>query len=471
MFCPSLPDHMTALHQKEDAMGKLTRLLLIATLLLTIVSLGLGACSWRTSEAAAPTNTPVPQVANPSATPAPATATPLPESTPDASVPSPPAQIILQNALDALAGLDSWHLEVDMPLIAKFRGLSIEVPVQYAGDFKAPGRLEGELSFQLLGLMVKKDVILQARTMVISDEAGGGRRISQRPASILYMMGIVGFQPGEMQNVEVVGTEMLEGVEVYHLTGSVPVEEIQFAQEGMDVLLEGELQFDLWIGVDDALPRQGMVGGELDVTGGAQATLQMVGLAALSDFGAPAIASEAETVLVGADGTRCGVDGRYVEYIDEERAISFCYPAGSVVDDVVDTCSPFVVSPEGVALGNELPGHMVLIYPDETVQKFAGSAAGAVEIAGRTTLCALRFMVSAVIGDGRSLVELYQATPTPTPTPAPGEKVQPLVIQFTGVQHGEAHAVSISYVLDEGKYGAAVGAVTGSIVVDKSAGP
>jgi len=454
-------------------MGKLTRLSITATVLLTIALLGLGACSWRMPWAAAPTDTPVAHVANPTPTPAPATATPRPEATllPTTEVPLPPAQIILQNAFDALAGLDSWHLEVDMPLIAKFRGLSIEVPVQYAGDFGAPGRMEGELSLQLLGLMVKKDVILQARTMVVSDEAGGGRRISQRPASILYMMGIVGFQPGEMQNVEVVGTEMLDGVKVYHLAGRVPVEEIQFAQKGMAVLLDGELQFDLWTGVDDALPRQGMVGGELDVTGGAQATLQVVGLATLSDFGGPAMDAEPETVLVDADGTRCGVGGRYVEYVDEERSISFCYPADSVVDDVVDSCSPFVVSPEGVALGNEIPGEMVLIYPDEMVQKFGDSAAGAVEVTGRTTLCVLRFMVSALIGNGRSLVELYQATPTPTPTPAPGDKVQPLVIQFTGIQHGEAHAVSISYVMDEGKYGAAVGAVTGSIVADEATSP
>lgn len=454
-------------------MGKLTRLSITATVLLTIVLLGLGACSWRMPWAAAPTDTPVPQAANPTPTPAPAAATPRPEATPlpTAEIPPPPAQIILQNALDALAGLDSWHLEVDIPLIAKFRGLSIEVPVQYIGDFGAPGRMEGELSLQLLGLMVKRDLVLEARTMVISDEAGGGRRVSQRPASILYMMGIVGFQPGEMQNVEVVGTEMLDGVEVYHLTGRVPVEGLEFAREGMNVVLEGELQFDVWTGVDDALPRQGMIGGELDATGGAQATLQVVGLATLSDFGVPAMASEPETVLVDTDGARCGVGGRYVEYVDEERAISFCYPTDSVVDDVVDSCSPFVVSPEGVALGNEIPGSMVLVYPDEMVQKFGGSAAGAVEITGRTTLCALRFMVSAVIGDGRSLVELYQATPTPTPTPAPGKKVQPLVIQFTGIQHGEAHAVSISYVVDEGKYGAAVGAVTGSIVAGKAASP
>ena len=37
---------------------------------------------------------------------------------------------------------------------------------------------------------------------------------------------------------------------------------------------------------------------------------------------------------------------------------------------VVDICSPFVVSPEGVALGNEIPDSMVMVYPDEQVEKF-----------------------------------------------------------------------------------------------------
>jgi hypothetical protein len=366
-----------------------------------------------------------------------------------------------------MAEIDSWHLEVDMPLVAKFKGLSIEVPVRYAGDYTAPGGMVGELSFQLLGLSVEKEMVFEARTMQISEQGAGDRLISQKPANVFSMMGSVGFKPADMKNLELVGTETLDGIEVYHLMGRVPVDEIEFAREGVEVVLQGELQFDIWIGVDDALPRQGMMGGELSVTGAAEATLQIVGMATLSDFGQPAIAAEAETVLVETDGTRCGADGQFLEYTDEERAISFCYPAGSVVDDVVDSCSPFVVSPKGVALGNEIPGSMVLIYPDEMVEKLGGSASGAVEVSGRTMMCTLRFMVSALLGDGKSLVELYKATPTPTPTPAAGEEIKPLVIQLTGIQQGNARSVSISYVLDEAKYGATVDLIAGSILVGK----
>ena len=134
---------------------------------------------------------------------------------------------------------------------------------------------------------------------------------------------------------------------------------------------------------------------------------------------------------------------------------------------VVDSCSPFVVSPEGVALGNEIPDSMVMIYPDEQVEKFLGSASGATEITGRMLMCTLRFMVGAVLEDGQSLLELSQGSSTPTPTPAPGEEAKPLVIQFAGIQQGDALAVSISYVLDEETYGPAVDLVTGSVNVSK----
>ena len=448
-------------------MSKQTRLLVLATVLLTIAAPWLGGCTWRMPWQAAPPEVAPTEAAVIVPTAVPAAATPEPESTATAVVPLPPAQIILQRAFEALAGLDSWHLEVDMPLTVKCRGLSIEAPIRYTGDFRGPNRMEGELSLQLLGLTVEKEMVFETQTMMVSQAAGGGRRVTQRPASILYMMGVVGFHPGEMENVEVMGTEMLDGVEVYHLTGRVPVEEMEFAREGRELALEGELQFDLWIGVDDGLPRQGMTGGELDVTGDAEATLQVVGMATLSDFGLPAIAFEGETALVEADGVRCGAGGEMVEYADEERGMSFCYPAASEMDALVDTCSTYVVSPEGVELGNEIPGNMVLIYPDEMVDRFGESASGAVEVTGRTALCTLRFLASAVMGEGRSLVELYRGTPTPTPTLEPGEEEKPLVIRYTGIQQGDVHAVSISYVVDEEEFGEPVDAVTESVVVEE----
>ena len=215
--------------------------------------------------------------------------------------------------------------------------------------------------------------------------------------------------------------------------------------------------FEIWTGVDDALPRQVMFGGEMVViglTGGAaETTWQVAGVATLSDFGRPIAAAAVETVQVETGEARCGTGSRFVEFADQDRAIGFCYPAGSVVDDTVDACGPFVVSPQGVALGNELPDSVVLVYPDEQVGKFLGSASGAVEMAGRMTMCTMRFLAGSVLGEGQSLVELSRSTPTPTPTLAPGEEAKPLVIRFTGIYQGDALAVAISYVMDEQVYG------------------
>ena len=224
-------------------MGKRTRLLTITTLLLMTVVLGLGACSGRMPWAEAPTDTPQPQA--PAPTPVPPTATPKPENPPEATptpvVQYPPAGSILQTSFDALAAIDAWHLEVDMGLFANFRGLSIEVPVRYAGDYLGHGRMEGELSMQLLGLMVEKDLILETQSLGVSDHAGGARSLSRRSTNILTMMQSLGFNPADIEGLEVVGTEAKDGVEVYHLTGSVPVEGMQVAQDGTDIAIEGDI--------------------------------------------------------------------------------------------------------------------------------------------------------------------------------------------------------------------------------------
>ena len=454
-------------------MGTRTRLLILTTLLLAMVVIGLGSCSWRMPWQAAPTDTPLPPAPTP--TPVPPTETPKPEdpqeATPTPEVQYPPAREILQASLDTLAALDAWHLEIDMPLLVRFRGLGIEVPASYVGDYRAHGRMEGELSLQLLGLMVEKELIFESQSMYMRDQVGGGRLVSRKPSNIITMMETLGFHPADIEGLEVMDVETLDGVEVYHLTGRVPVEDIQLAQDGMEMTIRGELQFEIWTGVDDSLPRQVLAGGEMNVTGlagtDAEATLEVMGLATLSDFGAPAAEAEPDGMVVATDGTRCDAGRQFVEFSDEERAISFCYPAAEVVDDTVDACSPFVVSPEGVDLGNEIPDSMVMIYPDEQVAKFLGSASGATEITGRMLMCTLRFMAASLIGDGQSLVELSRTTPTPTPTPAPGEEPKPLVSQFTGIHQGDALAVSISYVLDEEAYRPMVDVVTGSVNVRK----
>ena len=181
-------------------MGTRTRLLILTTVLLAMVVVGLGACSWRMPWQAAPTDTPQPPADT--ATPAPPTATPKPEDppedtptpTPTRVVQYPPARSILQAAIDTLAALDAWHLEVEMPLTVGFRGVSINVPTRYSGDYTGHGRMEGELSLHLLGRMVEKELVFESESIGMSDGARG-RSFSRRPANILWMMETLGVHP------------------------------------------------------------------------------------------------------------------------------------------------------------------------------------------------------------------------------------------------------------------------------------
>ena len=94
-----------------------------------------------------------------------------------------------------------------------------------------------------------------------------------------------------VDGLELLGEETRDGVRVYQLSGSMPASE--FGEDGG----EGELQADLWIGVEDLLMRELAIAGEMEApedtqdladSGTAEMSLSMK----LSDFGIPVVIEE-----------------------------------------------------------------------------------------------------------------------------------------------------------------------------------
>jgi hypothetical protein len=83
------------------------------------------------------------------------------------------------------------------------------------------------------------------------------------------------------------GTETLDGVPAYHLVGTVPSEALGLAPPGIDADLGGELQVEYWIGVEDGLPQQVTLEGEVTAVGEVLGTLVLEVLATFSDHGKP----------------------------------------------------------------------------------------------------------------------------------------------------------------------------------------
>ncbi len=380
--------------------------------------------------------------------------------------PFPLPEVILQDALDALASVDAWHVEVELPLTVHFGTLTFEIPVTYAGDFRAPGRLEGVLTLKLLGIKFKKDTVLLAKQVEISSTGASPLAASAQPVSFVSLLGFAGLEATDVENLRLVGQESLDGTPVYHLQANVPLQDATVSPSGAGIELEGDLQFDLWTGVADSLPRQASGQGSLATTLG-QGDFQFTGSAAFSAYGQPQAAATPGPAVALQSGDNCAAAGSgFVAYANETAAIRFCYPAAWAIDDAVERCGPVVVSPTGVAPGNLFPTSMVLVYPDGTLGIFGESDSDALQVAGRTSLCYFKSVsdsadegkVAAVLNLARQMAGLL------------GRLVlskQPVVSLVVGIQSGNAKAMAFSYMLDENADRATIEAIISSIVPAK----
>ena len=439
-------------------MQKVTHLTGTLTVLALLLMMGLGACSGA-SALLAPTPTPVPP---PTSTPIPPTDTPVPPTAtvidmPEAGQATPPlsAQSILAASREAMEGTGSWHVDMNGGMTMSYKGLTMDIPVAYAGDFSAPDRLEGRLSMNILWNKLERDTVLISRVLVAPEPGTGETVSSVQPVPLVSLLDFVEFEPADIPNLELVGEETLDGIPVYHLKGGVSAVEMEIVQLGSKFTLQGEVVLDILIGADDFLPRLASADGSLAVSGGAEGTLYVAVTAMFTEYGSGQAAEAPAYVVPAADDLSCGAqDNGFVPFADEEEATKFCYPADWVVDDAMDQCGLFGVSTTGLGGGRSIPASMVLIYPNETVTRFGSSAAGAAEVTGRTVVCFFRVVLGSLLS-GNAIIDL---TPHQRAT-------APIIGTITGIQDGDAKGVSLSLHSNPELYGPTVEAITYSVEV------
>ena len=275
--------------------------------------------------AAAPTATatsvptPVPTATpTPTATPSP-TPTPSPQPAPDVALtPSgtaPELDALLESSASAMEAVGSFHFEIEMVITAESEGTTMEVPFNLVGDFQEPDRAMGKTEFSILFFTIETEFIQIGDTGYSTNPETGEWMIDEDSGVPFGSpTDLVGTALAEgIEGLELLGEETRDGVRVYHVSGSVPASE--FSEEGA----EGELQADLWIGVEDLLIRELAIEGqieppddslELDEGGTVGMSLSMK----LSDFGVPVtieapelspevIASATTTAVAGPPGS------------------------------------------------------------------------------------------------------------------------------------------------------------------------
>ncbi len=196
-----------------------------------------------TQTAAAPTPTPRP------------TATPTPTPTP--TPPSP--QELLKSYSAAAQKVDTYHFDMDALMHVVLEGATMDAPFTVVGDYQAPDRMQMKMSMSVLGTTLDIDAVRIGETNYVTNPATGEWEVAAQPASPISPDMFTGAKPGDLKDVRFIGEEVLDGTPVYRLAGTLPLKATGQA--------EGELQFEMWLGIDDRLLRQLTANGELTIPG------------------------------------------------------------------------------------------------------------------------------------------------------------------------------------------------------------
>jgi hypothetical protein len=179
---------------------------------------------------------------------------------------------------------------MEMNISAKSEGVAMEIPFKFEGDFQAPDRSKGKMELSIFFFTVETEFVQIGDTNYTSDPETGEWQIDTEPISPFGSpTDLAG--PESLTGIDdlvLVGEETRDGVQVLHLSGSVPASD--FGEEDA----EGELRVDLWIGVEESLLREMSFEGEFDApedlaaaTEAATAALSLT--LKLSNYGVPVI--------------------------------------------------------------------------------------------------------------------------------------------------------------------------------------
>ena len=283
----------------------------------------------------------------------------------------------------------SFHLDMDMRIDLGAGGASIQVPITVAADFQAPDRSKGTLSMSLLFFTLETQFVTIGDTNYVTDPQTGEWGLSaDNVTPLLDPDAFIGRGAiAEVRGLEMLGAETLEGVDVYHLAGTLTPDVIG------EAVASGELMVSYWIGVEDSLVRLIEASGDIGLEGGGESLFGISADSAslsmtmpFSDYGkpvtieAPEIAPAATPptptpIPVGRPGTLEPPPVVSITGPDEaQQGVALSYFGGGVFIDSTGRGYPpgdVSLAPEALLVfrldSEEMPTQLVMyIYPEGT---------------------------------------------------------------------------------------------------------
>ena len=228
-----------------------------------------------------PTSTPIPAPTNtpaPTATPAQAVNVPTATAIPSSAIAqstggsgNPTAESIFAMAGDAMAAVSSFQFGMESILSFESGGTAFDIPITMQGEYLAPDRSQGTVSLSVVFFTIESQFVTIGDTTYVTDPDSGEWSIGQSPNLLFadprdFANAEFLKEADNFEELEFIGIETLDGLEVYHLSGIA-------VDEGVG----DDLVVNFLIDVDDNLISQVTVSGAFQVDGGQTDAVDLLG--------------------------------------------------------------------------------------------------------------------------------------------------------------------------------------------------
>jgi LppX_LprAFG lipoprotein len=199
-----------------------------------------------------------------------------PEPTPTETI---TAASILEDAVAASANLETFHFKLTQ------ENATIPIPPNLdlesaEGDLVLPDRLKAELESDVQGINVSVDAIAIGSDTWITNPFT--RQYQHLDIDLRDFADLGGLLPVLLPAIEdptLEGTTTIDGDEAYKIVGTASSSDLQ---EGLPFALpDREVRIELWLGVDDLLPRRVRVIGEL-IAGEGESAVREISLSKIN---------------------------------------------------------------------------------------------------------------------------------------------------------------------------------------------
>src|SRR3990172_2053708 len=183
----------------------------------------------------------------------------------------PEARPLLEDAAGKIQNAHSFKLEISVSgYPVELETTDFELPAEFPllfryaqGVFVSPDRLHGDVEISLGDLGATVEVIAIDRDQYMrSDLLTQNRWLKQEiisgfsPASLLAADGGIGDALNSIIDVKMIGQKDLDGINVYHLTGTLKASDVNALTFGLIPTKEGMIAADIYILIRDLLVDQ-----------------------------------------------------------------------------------------------------------------------------------------------------------------------------------------------------------------------